>query len=120
MIRWAKITTSFEDFHAYPNAPNQVSFLRQKHRHMFHVVIWIEQFHDQRDIEYIAFKWWLDELLRSHRTQVALWPYTASCETMAHELGSRVRSYVGAGERVDRRYRVEVTEDGENGALVEL
>jgi len=42
---WAKITTQFEGIHKYPNAPDEMAFLRFDHRHIFHVTVWIEQFH---------------------------------------------------------------------------
>jgi hypothetical protein len=108
--RWARITTSFEGFHRYAAAPEDVAFLRALHRHVFVVTVWIEQFNDERDVEFIRFKRWLNLQLAK-----ADFAEDASCEHMARWIGVTVlRAYPG------RRLRIEVAEDGENGALVEF
>ena len=108
--RWARVRTSFEGYHRYRAAPHEVAFLRALHRHIFVVTVWVEQFNDERDVEYILFKRWLDQQLAA-----ASFPEEASCEWMARYLGELVRqTYPG------RRVQVEVAEDGENGALLEF
>lgn len=116
MKRWAVVTTSFEGFHRYPNAPDQVSFLRHRHRHVFHVTVWVEQFHTDRDIEYLTLKSWLNETLsRTH------WPESASCEFMAETLGREIVMWNESYDASNKRdVKVQVMEDGENGALVEM
>ena len=57
----AILTTIFTTFqkegiHFYPNAPEEVSFLRHPHRHMFHFRVEMEVFHDNRDVEFIMWK----------------------------------------------------------------
>ena len=33
--RWIRVRTTFEGFHCWPSAPNEVAFLRNVHRHLF-------------------------------------------------------------------------------------
>jgi len=107
----AKITTQFEGYHCWPNAPEKVAFLRNRHRHMFHVTAWIEQEHDDRDIEYIMTKWDLENLIKQMKTSLPSYVEGyASCEMMAEYIYDNITK--------DHKVEVEVTEDGENGALV--
>ena len=106
---WAKITGEFEGIHFYKKAQGEEKFLQHPHRHMFHYTIMIEQFHDDRDIEYIAFKRWIEKLIKTkgdlnHK----------SCEMIARELSKEIRKkYPG------RYVKIEIMEDGENGTLLE-
>lgn len=103
-----KVTTQFEGFHYYINAPNDVSFLRNNHRHMFHITCYVEQFHDNRDIEYIQFKRWLE-------SSIASFINDKSCEQLAMAIKDIIHGKYG----YNRKINVEVTEDGENGAFIE-
>ena len=103
------ITTQFEGIHAWPDAPEEVSFLSCPHRHMFHVKVEVSVTHDDREIEFILFKRWLDGVLSERYDEMA-----KSCEMMAKEIIELVREEWG-----DRSIVVEVSEDGENGARVE-
>ena len=104
------VTFKKEGIHKYPAAledPNlaDVSFLGYPHRHMFHFKVWIEVFHDDRDIEFIQFKRWLESLY-----QGTLELDYKSCEMIADELADQIQiKYPG------RQVRLEVSEDGENG-----
>jgi len=40
-----------------------MAFLRFDHRHIFHVTVWIEQFHNERDVEFILFKRFIEAAL---------------------------------------------------------
>lgn len=110
MIRWAKVTCRFEGMHRYPDAPAEVSFLKHLHRHIFHITVFVEQFHNERDVEYIMLKRWLETFV-----DVAPWPEEMSCEAIAERVGTEV-----CAKHPGRRVMVEVNEDGENGALVEF
>jgi hypothetical protein len=65
------VTFRKEGIHKYPAALDDpklatgdeydVSFLGYPHRHIFHFKVWIEIFHDDRDIEFIQFKRWLEK-----------------------------------------------------------
>lgn len=95
--------TRFEGFHCWPDAPEEVAFLRVNHRHEFHVKVWKIVTHDDRDIEFILFKREVDKCIRTlQETQdVSHW----SCEMWAREIGQHLDAD-----------GVEVSEDGENGA----
>ena len=107
---WACVTSRFSALHQWTEAPDHVAFLRNMHRHMFHVKLCITQQHTERDIEYITLKRKLDQhidtFFRNRSSQ-------SSCETMAVQiLEWASREYPG------RHIRCSVYEDGENGAEV--
>ncbi len=108
-IIWAKIRTSFEGIHCYPGAPKEVQFLRCPHRHIFHVVVLIEQFHNDRDIEFIAFKHFLNTILKSNKFHK-----NASCEMMSDNLFKIINK-----KYPNRKIKIEINEDNENGTLIE-
>jgi hypothetical protein len=76
------VTFDKEGVHYYPGADtdpklatgdwDDVSFLGYLHRHIFKFRVWIEVFHDDRDIEFIQFKRWLQRLYEEvdHSTSV--------------------------------------------------
>lgn len=100
------MTTRFEGFHRWSDAPEAASFLRARHRHVFHVKAVKEVAHDDRDIEFILLKREVDKhiaLLNDTPEEVENW----SCERWAIALVEKF----GLAE-------CEVSEDGENGARV--
>jgi len=108
MTNYIYITTQFEAFHKYPDAPEQVSFLRNRHRHMFHVKFYIEVEHNDRDIEFFIFKKQVEILLSNSEVN------DSSCEMIANYLHSKIKlAYPG------RKMKIEVNEDQENGCLME-
>jgi len=70
------VTFRKEGVHCYPAAatdPNlatgdeyDVAFLANKHRHIFHFRVWISVIHNDRDIEFIQFKRWLENLYKDN------------------------------------------------------
>jgi hypothetical protein len=68
------VTFRKEGIHLYPAAATDpklktddeydVSFLGTPHRHIFHFTVAIQVFHNDRDIEFIQFKRWLENLYR--------------------------------------------------------
>ena len=115
------ITFQKEGIHKYPAAltdpalatgdPYDVSFLGYPHRHIFHFRVWIDVFHNDRDVEFIQFKRWLENLYSSNQGVLSL-DYK-SCEMIADDL------YVQIADRYpERSVWIEVSEDGENGALI--
>lgn len=113
MTIYARVRTTFSGLHCWPDAPSgKHEHLRNLHRHLFHVSVFIEQKHDDRDIEFLDFKDKLNEELVS-------WPFilgSKSCEMMA----SDIIVWVHANYSSERKVTVEVSEDGENGARVEV
>ena len=106
-----KVQLEFEGLHCWPNAPDGVLFLRNIHRHMFHVSAQIEVHHNDRDLEFILVK---KDLAKMVEESAKEWPISVSCEQMASDIVEYLRNRYGG----DRDIQVEVSEDGENGAVV--
>ena len=110
------ITWQKEGIHKYPAALTDpaladVQFLGYPHRHIFHFRVSIDVFHNDRDIEFIQFKRWLESLYNGSNTVLELdWK---SCEMIADDL------YVQIADRYPgRAVVIEVSEDGENGCCI--
>jgi len=120
------VTFRKEGIHRYPAAATDpqlctageydVSFLANAHRHIFHFRIWIDVFHNDRDIEFIQFKRWLENLYSGrgpyNEGQVLELDFK-SCEMIADDLYLQI-----AGRYPGRAVWIEVAEDGENGCLI--
>jgi hypothetical protein len=110
------VTWQKEGIHKYPAALTEpgladVQFLGYPHRHIFHFRVWIDVFHNDRDVEFIQFKRWCESLYSGHGAVLSL-DYK-SCEMIADDLYIQIASrYPG------RVVHIEVSEDGENGALI--
>jgi hypothetical protein len=108
-----------EGIHKYPAAatdPNlatgdeyDVSFLATPHRHIFHFEVSIEVFHNDRDIEFIQFKRWLE----NQYSQGILALDYKSCEMISDDLYDVI-----ATRYPDRNIVIQVSEDNENGATI--
>ena len=113
------VTFRKEGVHCYPAAatdPNlatgdeyDVAFLANKHRHIFHFRVWISVTHNDRDIEFIQFKRWLENLYKDNILDLNF----MSCEMMSDELYSEISE-----KYPDREVWIEVSEDGENGSFI--
>ena len=113
------VTFQKEGIHKYPAALTDpalatgdeydVSFLGHPHRHIFHFRVWIDVWHNDRDVEFIQFKRWLENLYRTGTVQLDF----RSCEMMADDLYVQI-----AGRYPGRSVLLEVAEDGENGCLI--
>jgi hypothetical protein len=94
---------------------DDVSFLGIPHRHIFHFRVRIEVFHNDRDIEFIQFKRWLERLYSGASTtdgEVLVLNHR-SCEMIADELHEKISTkYPG------RFVEIDVAEDGENGCSI--
>jgi hypothetical protein len=114
------VTFTKEGIHKYPAALDDlalatgdeydVSFLGYPHRHIFHFKIWIEVFHDDREIEFIQFKRWLEGLYGKDILQLDF----KSCEMIADDLYKEIDS-----KYPNRYVKISVAEDNENGCEVE-
>ena len=115
------VTFQKEGIHAYPAAATDptlatgdeydVSFLSTPHRHIFHFRVWIGVEHSDRAIEFIQFKRWLENLYSQGTLQLDY----KSCEMMAEDLYEQI-----AAKHPGREVWIEVSEDGENGALIKF
>ena len=86
-----------------------VSFLATPHRHIFHFEVSIEVFHNDRDIEFIQFKRWLE----NQYSQGILQLDYKSCEMISDDLYEVI-----ATRYPDRNIAIQVSEDNENGATI--
>lgn len=101
-------------FHRYPDAPDEVAYLRDRHRHVFKFRVAISVFHDDREIEFHMMKNWLLSLYEDGATSLrALEVDHKSCEMLAQDLMDQIlKKY----DCLKRRVVVDVSEDGECGA----
>ena len=109
------VTFQREGIHCFPAAatdPNlaDVAFLASPHRHIFHFRVAIDVFHDDRELEFIHFKRWLESLYVNTVLQLDY----KSCEMIADDLYAQI-----AAKYPNRDVWIEVSEDGENGCYVE-
>jgi hypothetical protein len=113
------VTFQKEGIHKYPAAATDptlatgdeydVSFLATPHRHIFHFNVAIEVFHNDRDIEFIQFKRWLENLYKGGTLELNY----KSCEMISDDLYEQI-----ATRYPDRDIEITVSEDGENGATI--
>jgi len=113
------VTFQKEGIHKYPAAATDpslatgdeydVSFLATPHRHVFHFNVAVQVFHNDRDIEFIQFKRWLE----NQYSQGILELNFKSCEMMSDDLFEII-----ASRYPDRDIEITVSEDGENGATI--
>lgn len=108
MTNYIWITTQKELFHSYPDAPMEVKYLKDRHRHIFHFKVFIEVFHDNRDLEFIMFKNYINEIIETFGT------LNLSCEMMSDTIAKQVMF-----RYPKRKMKIEVSEDGENGTQFE-
>lgn len=123
----------FEGVHRYPEAPEEVRYLRDNHRHTFHVEVEIEVFTDDRELEFIMVKHVLQAYTDSSKdieSNVVVLG-TNSCEMIAQDLQTHIkklyplpktinplmRPYFDVS-RAERIVNVRVSEDGENGVYL--
>jgi len=115
------VTFRKEGIHKYPAALTDpalatgdeydVSFLGHPHRHIFHFRVWLSVTHNDRDVEFIQFKRWLEKLYSS--TEGGLSLEYKSCVMMSDDL------YAQVSQRYpDREVWIEISEDGENGSFI--
>ena len=115
------VTFKREGIHCYPAAATDpklatgdmfdVSFLGTPHRHIFHFRVQISVNHSDRDIEFIQFKRWLEMLYSTALLQLDY----KSCEMIAEDLYEKIVAKYGPNHDVE----IEVSEDGENGAVLQ-
>ena len=113
------VTFRKEGVHLYPAAATDpalktgneydVSFLANPHRHIFHFNVGIQVFHNDRDIEFIQFKRWLENLYAGGTLELNF----KSCEMISDDLYEEI-----ASRYPDRDVEITVSEDGENGATI--
>jgi hypothetical protein len=119
--RWIEVVFQKEGYHLYPGADtnpalatgkwDDVGHLGLKHFHYFYFRVQIEIFTNERDIEFIQFRRWLERLYSNEALQAD----GKSCEMLAEELWDKIKeTYPG------RDCKISVHEDNINGAILEF
>ena len=110
MYKRQKYPAALEDPKLATGDEYDVSFLGYPHRHIFHFKVWVEVFHNDRDIEFIQFKRWLEKMYSESILQLDY----KSCEMIADDLAAEIQiRYPG------RWLKISVAEDNENGCEIE-
>jgi hypothetical protein len=111
-----------EGYHNFPEASflkefstgdyYDVNHLSLNHMHYFHIKVWVEVSHTNRQVEFIQLRRWLNkEYFASEPINFG----NNSCEMIAHDLiNALTEKYPGCELKVD------ISEDNINGALVEF
>ena len=113
------VTFQKEGIHCYPAALSDpklktgdeydVSFLGWPHRHNFAFKVGIQVFHNDRDIEFIQFKRWLENQYTNNVIELN----NKSCEMISDDLYESI-----ATRYPNRDIVISVSEDGENGCEI--
>lgn len=109
--RYIQVEFQWEGMHRWKDAPEQVRFLRNWHRHMFHAKCEIEVKHDDRELEYFMV---LDVIKTKILPFISGSEDISSCEQMAEFIANGLLNEYGE----DRFVSVGVFEDDENGSWV--
>ncbi len=124
-IRLAKkfiyVTIQKEGYHCFPEAASEpqfatnnkydVSHLANVHMHYFFIKVWLEVSHSNRDVEFIQFRRWLNDLYSNETLDLN----SKSCEMIADDLYAQIAAKYPMSE-----VRIDVAEDNINGALIEF
>lgn len=101
----------WEGLHRWKDAPEQVAFLKNWHRHIFKASAVIQVHHDDRELEYFMV---LDVIKKEILPFIELSETLSSCEQKAKFIANGLINVYGN----DRSYIVSVFEDGENGSII--
>lgn len=94
----------FEGFHRYVDAPDEVAYLRNTHRHLFEIKVYLQIYTDDRDVEFHMFKNDVIGFIRNKNFN------EKSCEMISNILFKLISAkYPG------RDIKIELSEDGECG-----
>lgn len=110
-------TVIFEAIHNWPGVTSipgleEVAYLQYPHRHRFFIRVYSRVTHSDRDVEFI----WL-----AHQVEKFLKSKFPSYHGAAAEIGAMSCEMIGQLilENFDAIYKVDVSEDDENGAIME-
>jgi len=119
MTTYVKVKYRVDGVHCFKEAFGSHSYLRYKHRHTFHIMLKVEVFHNNREIEFFALKNEIKELFAHTFEEVNgfLEFGESSCEDLAKWLLERFDRKYSITRR--RKLVVSVSEDGDNEAEVD-
>ena len=114
------VTFNKEGYHAYPAALTDptlatgdqydVSHLGYRHMHYFYFKVWVAVSHNDRDIEFIQLRRWIESLYDTGALELQ----NRSCEMMCDELHQIISARFPRTE-----IRIDISEDNINGSYVE-
>jgi len=121
MITFATIRFTIDGIHNYPTIQEGHTYLKHPHRHVFYFEVSVQQFHNNRDIEYLAFK---AQLLKNVKAQYNTYTGvddlvdfgSSSCEDIAFVVLQEVNKLYP--EMPKRVVQISVFEDNENGCVI--
>ena len=109
-----------EGYHFFPGAnvnplyatndKYDVSHLAQKHMHYFNFKVWVEVTHDNRQIEFIQLRRWLENLYSDGILELN----HQSCEMMSDALFLKLTE-----KYPNKEIRIDISEEGINGSYTE-
>lgn len=113
--RWIWVTFQRAGFHYYPQAAadpslQDVSYLANRHRHLFKFKVKIEVFHDDRELEFHQFLNFCESLFETNVIDIN----HKSVEMLADDVAAEV-----VKRYPNRNLSLEVSEDGECGCVIE-
>ena len=111
-MKWVYCTVIKEGYHKWEGAKAypEVSYLADKHRHLFHYKISVSVEGNDREIEFIMLKHKMEKFISSAFSVDDM----GSCESQAERIVEELKVMYP-----HRDYKVQVSEDGENGSIVE-
>lgn len=113
--RWIWVTFQRAGFHKYPQAAtdstlSDVSYLGDRHRHLFKFKVQIEVFHNDRELEFHQVLNFCESLYQEKNLEIDYKSVEMLADDLYEPLATR---YPG------RSMKIEVSEDGECGCLIE-
>lgn len=111
MLTWVYCTLELERLHRWKEAKKipEVAYLSYLHRHLFQIRVDVQVFSDNREIEFHMLKHRVQKYVNEQPEVIG------SCEMLAKDIVTFLEKAYGSG----RKFRVQVSEDGECGASVE-
>lgn len=113
--RWIWVTFQKSGFHKYPAAatdPNlaDVSYLGERHRHLFKFKVQVEIFHNDRELEFHQVLNFCESLYQEKHLEIDFKSVEMISDDLYDALSSRYPN---------RSMKIEVSEDGECGCVIE-
>ena len=103
MPHYVRVRSQFTGWHKWTDAPDNVAFLRDFHRHVFKVELVVPVRHGDREVEFFTLQKQLDGFLARN---YAGRKFLESCEQIAENIGVNFQAH-----------EVTVSEDGENDGI---
>jgi len=103
MPQFVRVRSQFVGWHKWTDAPDNVAFLRDFHRHVFKVELVVPVRHGDREVEFFTLQKQLDGFLARN---YAGRRFLESCEQIAENIGVNFQAH-----------EVTVSEDGENDGI---